>query len=154
MTKHADGKLRGEHIRNMGCVFVAGRAELAPQVVQAVGHEFRDEDSADCVEDTLIGLMTNSMGEQSTTQGENHCAMERESCVLFVKSWRFIDWSMIVARVATRQGREFSIAYGDATLSIEAARRGCPGTSTHAGISFFLLLCLLGSCVCRLCSLV
>ena len=59
MTKHVDGKLLGEHIRNMGCDFVAGRAELAPQVVQTIGDEPEDEDSADCVDDSLIGLMTN-----------------------------------------------------------------------------------------------
>ena len=93
MTKHVDGKLLGEHIRNMGCDFVAGRAELAPQVVQAVGDELREEDSADCVEDTLIGLMTNSVGEQSTTQGENHCAMETELCLVCeeLASHRLID---------------------------------------------------------------
>ena len=66
----------------MGCDFVAGRAELAPQVVQTIGDEPEDEDNADCVDDTLIGLMTNSMGEQSTTRGENHCAMETEVCLV------------------------------------------------------------------------
>ena len=70
MTKHVDGKLLGEHIRNMGCDFVAGRAELAPQVVQTIGDEPEDEHSADCVDDTLIGLMTNSMCEQATTRGK------------------------------------------------------------------------------------
>ena len=60
---------------------------------------------------------------------------------------------MKIARVATMQGRESSIAYGEAIISTEIARKGCPGTSTCAGIPIFLLLRLLGSFVCRLGSL-
>ena len=36
MTKHVDAKLLGDHARRMGCECVAGRAELAPQIVQEV----------------------------------------------------------------------------------------------------------------------
>jgi hypothetical protein len=53
-----------------------------------------------------------------------------------------------------RQGKESSIAYGDAIVSTETARKGCTGTSTCAGIPIFLLLRRLGSFVCRLGSLV
>ena len=36
MTKYVDSKLLGEHVRCMGCEFAAGRAKLAPQIVQEV----------------------------------------------------------------------------------------------------------------------
>ena len=36
MTKHVDSKLLGEHVQSMRCEFIAGRAELAPQVVQGI----------------------------------------------------------------------------------------------------------------------
>ena len=36
MTKHVDSKLLVEHVHCMGCEFVAGRAELAPQVVRDI----------------------------------------------------------------------------------------------------------------------
>ena len=82
MTKHVDGKLLGEHVGNMGCEFTAGRAELAPQVVQAVGTQIEGEDDVDYVADALSGLMTTSMGEQSTTRGIT--AQWNHRCVLFV----------------------------------------------------------------------
>ena len=54
MTKHVDSKLLGEHVRSMGCAFVKGRAELAPQIVQGI----------DLVEDLSSGLITTSTNEQ------------------------------------------------------------------------------------------
>ena len=51
MTKHVDSKLPGEHVHSMGCDFVRGRAELAPQVVQEIGDEIESEDTIDYVED-------------------------------------------------------------------------------------------------------
>ena len=74
MTKHVDAKLLAEHCRCMGCEFAAGRAELAPQVVQEV------EDSVNFVEDIPTGLMTESESQESTTD-ENHCARESELCL-------------------------------------------------------------------------
>ena len=63
MTKHVDSKLLCEHVRCMGCEFAAGRAELAPQIVQEV------EDVVDFVEDghgeSSGGLMTAPVNEQS-----------------------------------------------------------------------------------------
>ena len=74
----------------MGCEFVTGRAELAPQVVQEVGNKIESEDVIEYVEDALSGLMTTSMIEQSATRA-NHCAMA-EVCLppggLFVSSSR------------------------------------------------------------------
>ena len=52
MTMHVDSKLLGEHVRCMGCEFAAGRAELAPQIVQEV------EDFVEFVQDSPSGLMT------------------------------------------------------------------------------------------------
>ena len=50
MTKHVDSKLLGDHVRCMGCEFVSGRAELAPQVVQEI------DDAVDYIEDVPTGL--------------------------------------------------------------------------------------------------
>ena len=61
---------------------------------------------------------------------------------------------MKIARVATRHGRESSIAYGAAIMSTEIADKGRPGTSAFVGIRILILLCRLGSFVCRLGSLV
>ena len=80
MTEHVDSKLLGEHVRDMGCEFLTGWAELTPQVVKAFGVEIESEDDVNYVDDTLSGLMTTSMGEQSTTQ-KHHCAMESEACL-------------------------------------------------------------------------
>ena len=74
MTKHVDSKLLGEHVRCLGCEFVAGRAELAPQVVQDI------DDIMDFVEDVSSGLMTAST-EQEPATGENHCALDSEVCL-------------------------------------------------------------------------
>ena len=60
-------KWLGEHVRCMGCEFVAGRAELAPQVVQQI------DDAVDYVEDVPSGLMTVSASRASATD-ENHSA--------------------------------------------------------------------------------
>ena len=73
MAKYVDSKLLGEHVRNMGCEFITGRAELAPQVVQEVGVEIESEDVADFVDDTLRGLITTSMCEQSTSRRKAQC---------------------------------------------------------------------------------
>ena len=80
MTKHVDSKLLGEHVQSMGCEFIAGRAELAPQVVQEIGDEVEVSDVVDYIEDALGGLMTTSVSEQPATL-ENHCAMESEVCL-------------------------------------------------------------------------
>ena len=74
MTKHVDSKLLGDHVRCMGCEFVAGRAELAPQIVQEV------EDVVEFVEDSPSVLMTASASEQSTTH-KIHCAIDSEVCL-------------------------------------------------------------------------
>ena len=74
MTKHVDAKLLAEHCRCMGCEFVAGRAELAPQVVQEI------EDLVDFVEDVPNGLMTVSESQKSTTD-KTHCAQGSELCL-------------------------------------------------------------------------
>ena len=78
MTKHVDAKLLGEHVRCTGCEFAAGRAELAPQIVQEV------QDVVDSVEDEHGelpgGLMTAPLNEQSATQ-ENRCAAGSETCL-------------------------------------------------------------------------
>ena len=74
MTKHVDAKLLGDHIRCMGCEFVSGRAELAPQVVQEV------DDAVGYVEDIPSGLMTASES-QGVTTCKFHCAMESEVCL-------------------------------------------------------------------------
>ena len=81
MTKHVDSKLLGEHTQSMGCEFVSGRAEMAPQVVQGVGDDTEVEDVVDCIDDELSGLMTTSTMERSATP-ENHCAIETEMCLL------------------------------------------------------------------------
>lgn len=80
MTKHVDSKLLGEHVQSMGCDFVSGRAELAPQVVQGVGDDTEVEDVVDHIEDELSGLMTTSTMKESATS-ENHCAIETEMCL-------------------------------------------------------------------------
>jgi len=80
MTKHVDSKLLGEHTQSMGCEFVGGRAELAPQVVQAVGDNTETEDVVECIDDESCGLMTTPTAEISATL-ENHCAMETEMCL-------------------------------------------------------------------------
>ena len=49
MTKHVDSKLLGEHVQSMGCEFIAGRAELAPQVVQEIGDEVEVSDVVDYI---------------------------------------------------------------------------------------------------------
>ena len=74
MTKHVDAKLLAEHCRCMGCELVAGRDELAPQVVQEI------EDIVDFVEDVPSGLMTASASREPTTD-KNHCAPESELCL-------------------------------------------------------------------------
>ena len=76
MTKHVDAKLLGEHVRSMGCEFTAGRAELAPQIVQEV------EEEVDNIEDVErpSGLMTASASQQPAAQ-EIHCASETEVCL-------------------------------------------------------------------------
>ena len=57
----------------MACEFVAGRAELAPQTVQAVTDEIDNDDGdvvgfvEDEVEESPSGLMTTSESEQSAT---------------------------------------------------------------------------------------
>ena len=71
MTKHVDSKLLAEHVRCMGCTFVAGRAELAPQVVQDI------DDVVEFVEDRPSGLMTASASRESATF-ENLCALDSE----------------------------------------------------------------------------
>ena len=48
MTKHVDAKLLGDHVRSMGCEFMDGRAELAPQVVQNV-EDFSDNHVDDAI---------------------------------------------------------------------------------------------------------
>ena len=58
----------------MGCEFVAGRAELAPQNFQEV------EDVVDFVDDSPSGLMTASVSEQSDAH-KIHCAIESEMCL-------------------------------------------------------------------------
>ena len=75
MTKHVDSKLFNQHARCMGCDFMPGRAELAPQVVQEI------EDQVEYVEDNPCGLMTAPEGPESTTI-EVHCALETELCLL------------------------------------------------------------------------
>ena len=75
MTKHVDSKLLNQHVKCMGCEFLSGRAELAPQVVQEV------EDEVEYVEDVPSGLMTASEGPESTTS-KVHCASETELCLL------------------------------------------------------------------------
>ena len=45
----------------MGCEFVAGRAELAPQVVQEI------DDTVEYIEDVPSGLMTASASRESAT---------------------------------------------------------------------------------------
>ena len=54
---------------------------------------FQSEDGVNYVDDTLSGLMTMSMGEQSTTQKENHCTIESEVCLVSEKllSYRSVD---------------------------------------------------------------
>ena len=74
MTTHVDSKLLAEHDRCMGCKFVAGRAELAPQVVQDIG------DIVDFVEDVPGGLMSASASRESTTN-KNHRAPDSELCL-------------------------------------------------------------------------
>ena len=55
-------------------MFAAGRAELAPQVVQEV------DDAVEFVEDVSSGLMTASASQGSATY-ENHCALDSEVCL-------------------------------------------------------------------------
>ena len=74
LTQHVDSKLLGEHLRCMGCEFVAGRAELAPQIVQEV------EDVVEFVDDCQSGLMTASAREQSATHNI-HCAIDSKVCL-------------------------------------------------------------------------
>ena len=81
MTKHVDSKLLGEHVRNMGCEFTAGRAELAPQVVQEIGDQVEGEDVANCIGDALGGITTTPMEQQSTAP-EIHCARKSEVCLV------------------------------------------------------------------------
>ena len=69
MTKHVGLKLLGEHVRSMGCEFVAGRAELAPQIVQVV------EDVVGSVHYSPSGLMTASSNEQSANH-KTYCAID------------------------------------------------------------------------------
>ena len=69
MTKRVDSNLLGEHVRSMGCEFVEGRVELAPQIFQAI------EDVIGLVEDLSSELMTTSTTEQLAAP-ENHCATE------------------------------------------------------------------------------
>jgi hypothetical protein len=80
MTKHVDGKLLGEHMQNMGCRFIGGRAELAPQVVQGIGDEVEASDVVDYIEDALDGLMTMPVSEEPATF-EDHCATDSEVCL-------------------------------------------------------------------------
>ena len=56
------------------------RAELAPQVVQAVGDGIETEDVVECIDDESCGLMTTPTTETSATL-ENHCATETEMCL-------------------------------------------------------------------------
>ena len=53
MINHVDSKLVGEHVRGMGCEFVPGRAEPAPQIVQEVedGVDHANEDVVNFVVD-------------------------------------------------------------------------------------------------------
>ena len=51
---------------------MAGRAELAPQVVQEI-----DDDAVGYVEDVSRGLMTASTRQEPATY-ENHCALDSE----------------------------------------------------------------------------
>jgi hypothetical protein len=81
MTKHVDSKLLGEHVRSMGCEFAAGRAELAPQVVQEIEDRVEEEDVANYIEDALGGLMTTPMEQQSAIP-EIHCAGRSEVCLV------------------------------------------------------------------------
>ena len=74
MTKHVDSKLLGQHVTCMGCQFLEGRAELAPQVVQEV------HDAVDYVEDLPSGLMTASASQESTIT-ETHFALDSELCL-------------------------------------------------------------------------
>jgi hypothetical protein len=71
ITKHVDSKLLGDHVRCMGCEFVAGRAELAPQVVQEV------VDTVEYIEDVPSRLMTASASRESATY-ESHGALDSE----------------------------------------------------------------------------
>ena len=73
MTKHVDPKQLVEHVRCMGCEFVDGRAELAPQVV----HEI--DDIVDFVEDVPSGLMTALASRESTT--DKTAVRRSQSCV-------------------------------------------------------------------------
>ena len=57
MTNHVDAELLGERVRSMGCEVVAGRAELAPQIVQEV------EDIVAFVDDSPSRLTTASVSE-------------------------------------------------------------------------------------------
>ena len=71
-TKHVGSKLLGQHVTCMGCQFVEGRAELAPQVVQEV------EDTVDYLEDQPSELMIASVSQAIT---ETHCALDTEVCL-------------------------------------------------------------------------
>ena len=72
--KARGSKLLGEHVRSMGGECVAGRAELAPQIVQEV------EDVVDFVDDSPSRPMTASVSEQSAIH-KIHCAIESEVCL-------------------------------------------------------------------------
>ena len=69
MTKHVDSKLLGQHVTCMGCQFIEGRAELAPQVVQEV------EDAVNDLEDLPSELMIASVSQGSAIT-ETHCALD------------------------------------------------------------------------------
>ena len=63
--------------------FVAGWAELAPQVVQEI------DDAVGYVQDVPSGLMTATASRESTTD-KNHCAPDSELCTTD-KCWSSID---------------------------------------------------------------
>ena len=103
MTKHVDSKLLNQHVRCMGCEFLPGRAELAPQVVQEV------QDQVEYVEDNPSGRMTASEGPESTTN-EVHCALGTELCLL-EKCWSAIDRRRL-SGWRRGQGKEFQSSEG------------------------------------------
>ena len=138
MTKHVDSKLLNQHVKCMGCEFLSGRAELAPQVVQEV------EDEVEYVEDVPSGLMTASEGPESTTS-KVHCASETELCLLGRNfGHRLADE---VCRggdeakgMSLNRQREYNQVDRDHSLGIQ--------TGEHLrGHPYFLLYCLLGDLV-------
>ena len=77
ITKHSDDELISEHVRSMGCEIVASRTEFKPEFIQDIRGGMDNGDVVDFARDSVSGLMTTSMHEQSATQ-ENHCATKSD----------------------------------------------------------------------------